>query len=318
MKKQTLLTVAFAALTFASVTFSGCKKDNEDNLSVTPKTQSSDNGSEANENFIASSSFDDAAGMMTYGVARTAFAGTLITLPVNFPENIVEAFQAPCATVTYGLPNTATIDFGPGCTDNNGNHRSGLIKIQWRGDITDVGTVYSITFNNYYFNYNKIEGTVEVTNQGRNSAHNITFNVVANGSVTVLDPSVSSDKSPASMRYAGKTMTYSSYNTIEWIARTTNDNIEPQRYLIHGRSEGKTLDGRLYSTQILVPLNKEKGFPFYTNGTQQITFKGGDVRTVDYGYYNQQQDDLASVILGNNVEVIIHLNRNPLMIANIH
>ncbi|MEO5967499.1 MAG: hypothetical protein ABIP68_05050 [Ferruginibacter sp.] len=74
-----------------------------------------------------------------------------------------------CATVTVtpesGFPKTIVIDYGTGCTSPNGITRSGIIKIVISDSLRFAGSTSVMTFNNYYINNLKREGTITWTNQ---------------------------------------------------------------------------------------------------------------------------------------------------------
>lgn len=73
----------------------------------------------------------------------------------------------PCATVTVtpqtGFPKTIVIDFGTACT-YMGVTRSGKINIVISDSIRRSGSTAVMTFDNYYVNLYKIEGTITWTN----------------------------------------------------------------------------------------------------------------------------------------------------------
>jgi hypothetical protein len=320
MKKPKIITAICLAFTLTAITFSGCKKDDH-SVVPSPVTASKDN-SGVNENFVAASSFNDAAGMVTNGISRMMTAQQQnIMLPVNFPENVVEPLQAPCAKVTVNMetdPHTGVVDFGGACTDVYGNLRSGRILISWSGLLSEEGSKFALTFDNYYFNSNKIDGHVKVENKGKNAIGHFMFNVITRGSLTVFAPRMSDNSVPTSQRNAGKTMTYTAFNTIEWVMPDEPGLNSFQVYYIQGRSEGTTLDRTAYATEIQQPLKKLSDFPFYVSGTMKLTLNdGATTKKIDYGYWNNQKDNLASVQIGSDMEMIIELDRNPFMIANL-
>ena len=80
----------------------------------------------------------------------------------------VLADSCPTVTVTHpeaGIwPKVVTVDFGEGCAGLYDNSRSGKIIIEVTGPRLEVGTKRTITFENYYFNGIKVEGTKVVEN----------------------------------------------------------------------------------------------------------------------------------------------------------
>jgi len=73
----------------------------------------------------------------------------------------------PCATVTItpasGFPKTIVIDFGTSCTFN-GITRSGKINIVISDSVRRNGSTAVMTFDNYFVNLFKVEGTITWTN----------------------------------------------------------------------------------------------------------------------------------------------------------
>lgn len=105
-----------------------------------------------------------------------------------------------CATITFDTaasPKTLTIDFGTtDCLCGDGNYRRGKILVSWTGPYRDSGSVRTITFDQYFVNYNQLQGTKTVTNNGTNGSGHPTFTVTVNGSVT-WDANISEAVAPA-------------------------------------------------------------------------------------------------------------------------
>ena len=78
-----------------------------------------------------------------------------------------------CAIVTVspasGFPKRVTIDFGAGCTSINGVIRKGKINIVVSDSLRFQGSTSVMTFDNYYVNNLKREGTITWTNQNTSS-----------------------------------------------------------------------------------------------------------------------------------------------------
>lgn len=74
-----------------------------------------------------------------------------------------------CATVTVNpqnstFPKTIVIDFGNGCTSQDGITRKGKINITLSDYVHNPGAVAVMTFDNYYAAGYKVEGTITWTN----------------------------------------------------------------------------------------------------------------------------------------------------------
>ena len=81
-------------------------------------------------------------------------------------------------------PKTVTIDYGTaGCTGVNGYVRKGKIIYTLNKKLINTGAVLNISFDNYYVNGYKLDGTYTITNNGSANGLNITVQLV-NGQVT--------------------------------------------------------------------------------------------------------------------------------------
>ena len=73
-----------------------------------------------------------------------------------------------CATVTVtpqlGFPKTIVIDFGTGCSSNNGTTRKGKINVVLSDSLRKSGSTAVMTFVGYYVNRFQKEGTITWTN----------------------------------------------------------------------------------------------------------------------------------------------------------
>ena len=150
------LSLLIAGLCFSVILFS-CKKSDDNNL--TPDNNEtmlaardfavSENLTEDdNQIYLETTDREDISGYRPEG---------------NGPGNL------GCATVTVtpasGFPKTIIIDFGTGCTSPNGVTRKGIIQIVVSDSLRFVGSTSVMTFNNYYVNNLKREGTITWTNQ---------------------------------------------------------------------------------------------------------------------------------------------------------
>jgi hypothetical protein len=92
-----------------------------------------------------------------------------------------------CATVTItplqGFPKTIVIDFGGGCTSPNGVIRSGKINVVLSDSLRIPGSTSVMTFDNYFVNGFKKEGTITWTNTSTATERSWT-RVVTNGKIT--------------------------------------------------------------------------------------------------------------------------------------
>jgi hypothetical protein len=109
-------------------------------------------------------------------VSDTRFTGATVTL-------------TPAADSQVSNPKgTIVIDFGTGCTDARGIVRKGKILITYTGLRYAVGATRSITFDGYFVNEVKIEGTRNVTNVTGSTIESPKFKIeVIGGKATWAD-----------------------------------------------------------------------------------------------------------------------------------
>lgn len=160
---------AFAMLVVAlslSIT-NGCRKTEE-------KTNTEDVGY-ASDQALAEKIFDDARAMADKG-AGVSGSGAFKT--------------SSCGTVTHS-GSSFVIDFGAtNCECIDGRMRRGKIIVHYTGAYADSGSVRTITFDNYYQNDNKVEGTKTVENKGHNSSGQPWFAITVDGTISKADGTV--------------------------------------------------------------------------------------------------------------------------------
>lgn len=256
-----------------------CKKDKE---------EEDRDGTSAVEQAMADAAFGDVA-----SVAEEAYDGSLESY--RMINGGVEKVMTTCATIgfdTLSSPKTMTIDFGTtDCLCKDGNYRRGKILVSWMLPYRDSGSTHTITFDNYFVNYNQLLGSKTVTNNGRNSNGKLTYSVTVNGSI-IWDPQYFG---------GGGTSTYVSSRTRVWSEGEGTATWLDDVYLISGSASGTTRAGSSYSMLITTPLKKEIGFKHFTEGILQFTPSGKNTRTVDYSYVNGLRDALAKVTIQNYV-----------------
>ena len=168
-KMKTLFIYASIGIALTSI-FSACnKKDSADNsakdqpTAITLTTASS----------ISETLYDDVFNQVSIEAENNNVSGRLST---------------GCATVTLSpadinvFPKTMTIDFGTGCTINNVT-RKGKLIVNLTGKLRTTGSVLTVSFDNYYVNEFKLEGTFSITNNTSNNTLSFTTQTT-NGKLT--------------------------------------------------------------------------------------------------------------------------------------
>jgi len=103
---------------------------------------------------------------------------------------------APCAVISESsstFPKTVTIDYGTGCVGQNGRTKKGKIIINVSGDMRVAGNTRSLTFENFYINDVKIEGSRNAENIGLNNVGNMVVKIT--GDITATNGEFSRNRS---------------------------------------------------------------------------------------------------------------------------
>ena len=151
------------------------------------------------------------------------------------------------------FPKTITVDYGTGVLCQDGITRKGIVTIVSTGWYRSVGSNHTATFNNYYHENFKVEGTHVVENLGLNQDNNLEYGVtIADGKVTAP---------------TGVAVYYTEDTTRTWIEGSdTPLNIWDDEYLLNGNQSGVSAAGVEYSLTveealhfILLPRGIESG-----------------------------------------------------------
>ena len=279
MKK--VLYASFIAIAAMGFTFVGCKKDSTATASGSDETVAASDHEQAEHVSNDANNLADASANTTSGGSFRS-SGT----------SELEGGFSPCVKVTKkdsaGL-HYVIIDFGStNCTCRDGRNRRGQILVSHNKGYFDSTAVKTISFNNYYVNDNKIEGTKTVTNNGRNSAGHYSWTISDDIRITRTD---------------GKFHTWKSTRNREQI----NDGgtkfiVFDDTYSITGGSTGTSINGSVYSATITKALIRHMSCQWIDEGTIDFAVTGKPTRTLDYG--NGNCDSEASVSVNGKVYTI--------------
>lgn len=177
-------------------------------------------------------------------------------------------------------PKTMTIDYGSiNFLCNDGNYRRGKILLSWTGRYRDINTVISTTFDNFYQNDNKVEGTKTITNMGRNASNQLTFSIAVDGKIT---------------NAANEVITWKSNRTRTWTHGELTKTWLDDKYLISGEANGVNRNGFTFTTKITSPLTIDLSCQWrIVSGTIELTPENKPTRTIDFG--NGMCDRIATV-----------------------
>jgi hypothetical protein len=184
-----------------------------------------------------------------------------------------------CAVITVDHPDTAsfpkviTLDYGDGCTKifrNDTITRKGKIIISLDSRWFETGSKHTVTFDGFYINNVKIEGTRTITNLGLNAKNNLELGILLqNGKITFNDTAF---------------ITRDANHVREWIRHNDplNDSI-----LITGTASGINIGGEQYEHVITSPLILIHCPDYHwrwvvAGGTVQITNSASGTTTLDY------------------------------------
>jgi hypothetical protein len=277
MKKNTVISILSLV-----IFISACKKE-------IPKPVGDNDTSTAIENAMADAAYNDVA-----NIADEAYTGNVS----SYKSGIPTVFLSNCASVSFDTaasPKKFTIDFGAtNCLCNDVNYRRGKIIVAYQGFYRDSGSTHTITFDNYYVNDNRIDGSKTVTNKGRNNNGNLSYDIAVNGTITW------------DTAYFGSvsTSSYTANRTREWSEGESTLAWTDDVYLISGTQSGVTRTGASYSASTVSPLKKEIGYRHITDGTLAFTPQGKFTRYINYGYPNGDWDNLAQVTINGYTYII--------------
>lgn len=254
--KNLFKTYGITALTLVVFSLFGCNSDTDDILQEPDLAIVEDD-------YQISQAFEDLDNITLKALDNSGL-GARMTKDISISEI--------CATAKATLDETGkkiTIDFGAGCTSNNGITRKGKIILSYSGNLIFPGAKVVATFEGYFLNDKKIEGTRTITNTGIDF---LTSSVslaakIENGKITWPDNTfvtISSDQ-----------------------IRLVKLGDEGYDASITGSASGKSRDGVNYNTLVIDPLIIKQscvasGVSVPGAGELQFQYGGMEV-TVDYG-----------------------------------
>lgn len=181
------------------------------------------------------------------------------------------------------------VDFGTGCVDANGNNRSGIIYIVVHKDPSTHVITANITFDNYYRNSHKIEGTINVSREIVGGIPTYTRDT----NINITQPS------------NGGTIHREGHFTIEKTGGASTPLVfTDDVFSIDGEAYTTLPNGTLLHMEITEPLIRNYSCLFIVKGKKTLT-KNSQTYTLDYG--NGTCDDIATLTLPNGTVVTVYL-----------
>lgn len=246
---QLLITSLFLSLLF----FSSCQKENSGNSDTEAAASKASSESDTEAETIFNSIFDDVMGVNDdVGMAGTGIFGRRA---INDPSGST-LYERPdsnhCFTVTITHPTSApfpvhvVIDFGNGCVGRDGRLRKGKIIIDYTQRLILPGAKATTTFDNFYINDIKVEGTHIIENT-------TTLNLNRQFTVDVINGKLTKPN--------GNYIQWNSHKVITQFEGLATPNIPlDDSFKIEGHSNGQAQRGNLlvaWQSTITVPLIKK-------------------------------------------------------------
>ncbi|MFN8239163.1 MAG: hypothetical protein U0X39_00185 [Bacteroidales bacterium] len=250
---------------------------------------------------------DDAVSEVAFDDVFTTVDNATVTLESYLSKGDLKSVtiasdSCPIITITNpttGIwPKTITVDYGDGCTGFNGSTRKGKIIITVTERRAVLNSTRTVTFENYYFNGIKVEGTKVVKNIGPNNNQNIVFEVTLTDGKLILPNS--------------KTIERSFEHQREWVAGWLTKNIWDDECLITGTATGKNIDGVQYTHTITSALHWKRVCEFFTSGVMKFEREGAEAVELDYG--TGECDAIATLKRGENTKQITLKHRHRSML----
>jgi hypothetical protein len=167
-------------------------------------------------------------------------------------------------------PKTVLIDFGNDeCAGNDGRVRKGKLNVTYTGRYRDVGTVTTITPENYTVNGHLVQGQKTVTNLGLNSNEQTHFAIAVNGSVTA----------PGN----AWTISWTANRVRTWLEGENTDTLWDDVYEITGSGSGVNRNGVSYTSTITQALRAKLNCPWIVSGSITLQPQDYETRYIDFG-----------------------------------
>ncbi len=197
--------------------------------------------------------------------------------------NFSDLLTGYCATVTM-TPGQIIVDFDTvNCLCSDGRTRRGKILVSYTGTYKDSNETRTITYEDYYVNDNKINGTQTITGMGLNTSGNLYYGVTIDGSIDVLDTLGA--------------LTYNATITREWTAGSQTRQRGDDMYSLTGSGRGVNIYGNNYAFNALEPIMKPTAITcrYFTEGILEVQPQGRTFRSINYG--NGSCDNTAIVTI---------------------
>ncbi len=229
---------------------------------------------------------DDLVSTPTPEISRTTitdYANIVTSFTSDFDDELISAEESDlksatltsCFTVTVAknadgafYPRVWTVDYlGESCTLFNGYTKKGKIHVSLSDFWKNPGSLKTVTYEDYYFNGNKMDGVKTILNTGLNDKGNLTFAKTVTG---------------ASLKYIdGSSISWECKKQSELIAGGSTFLFADDVWSVTGTGTGINLDKKNYTLTITTPLIYKNGCFYPVSGIVKIDTVGGDLQTID-------------------------------------
>lgn len=181
------------------------------------------------------------------------------------------------------FPKTLTVDFGDGCTSDDGRFRKGKVFITFSDYFMAPNSTITCTFDEYFVEGHKVEGTYTILNQ--------TVNNTPKFQTTVTDGKITQP--------TGGVFSWSETRTYTMTAGMGDFNASNDEYDIEGNGSGTNVEGVNFSFTTLAALHVKTTCSWVVSGQLQITSANiiPIIMTIDYG--NGTCDNQAIATIGS-------------------
>ena len=289
MKKFKKSKVATAIVFFLliGIGFSSCNKE-EDGIDENLITTELSDAYETTDIDDVSENINDIVESAYFELASNSFSKSTDS---KTQEN--NRFMSDCVTITKVITAQnieVTLDYGDGCTTKKEDVLSGKIQMFIVPDILAKSVTIDYSFENFYFNSKKIEGTVNKVRIKSNE--NDHPQAIINRDFKIIWE----DGSYAQVQ---------GERTREWIEGSENLIWSDNVFSITGKMTITKRNGDIRTSTIIEPLIKNMACKFLVSGVLQIE-KNDKLRSIDYG--DGECDDLA-MLTSNGKEYEFHIRK---------
>ncbi len=202
-------------------------------------------------------------------------------------------FLSDCVVISKTLLDDyieIILDYGEGCTTKKQHYAKGKIIIHVDPSLEQANVSMTYTFDDFYINDKKIEGSVEKVRSRTNDDGNPQSQINRNIKIIWED---------------GTYSTIEGQRTREWVDGNDNEIWGDNEYRITGNWIITKRDGTVSTSKIIEALTRTLACRFIISGIVEIN-TAEQISQLDYG--NGECDDLATITKnGNNYE--IHIRR---------